>query len=160
MSTKNFLLKILYVSYLVICVASCVELPQPQIAYTEMNTNFANTAVIMNAPSENDIFMNIHSVNGMKMSCWAQGCPVWVRVMPGKVRIEGIATTFMPSHTYPYDKAYADVELELNVEAGHTYLIRSQISDGKVYTVTEDVGKEYKGGYSDRGDFYSANTSE
>jgi hypothetical protein len=105
----------------------------------------------MKDPEPDGTIVTIRSVNGRQMSCLVQGCPFWVRVLPGKATIEvDVLRAQGLSRVY---RDLNDIQLTVEAEAGHTYLIvyRLDTESEQFKAAIVDAGLGYKGAYQARG---------
>lgn len=131
------------------------EIPPPQRAYDDKSVPDAETAVVMKDPEPDGTLVTIRSVNGRKMSCWLQGCPPWVRLLPGTATIElGVFHAQGLSNVYTDT---GDINVAVDAQAGHTYLIvyRMDTESRRFKAAIVDAGVGYKGGFKVRGRSFS-----
>lgn len=126
-------------------------LPGPQIAYAAKETPHSQTAVIMKNPRADGVLITITKVNGNKTACLSQGCPIWVRVLPGPVKIS-VALDVYVNLT---DSYHAKYDLEVVAEPLHTYLIDYVFVEGRTDARADakivDAGTAYSDGFNIRG---------
>lgn len=103
--------------------------------YSDAEVADADTAVLVVADDKvkNRLLPQIYKVDGIDTSCLAEGCPVWVRVLPGRhlfaVRYTEIVS-FRPAGTsFPYQILELPID---NMKAGHVYVARQDFSTGSL----------------------------
>jgi hypothetical protein len=130
--------------------ATGCALPGPQISYSATETPHSQTAVIMKDPRADGVLVTITEVNGNKTACFSQGCPIWVRVLPGPAKIS--IDLDIADGTWIYHGKY---DLEVVAEPLHTYLIKYAVidvrMDKKAATTIVDAGIGYSDGFNVRG---------
>jgi len=130
--------------------ATGCALPGPQISYSARETPHSQTAVIMKDPRADGVLVTITEVNGNKTACLSQGCPIWVRVLPGPVKISIDLDIYEATVSYrgKYDLEVVAIPL-------HTYLIRYAViedrMDRKAAATIVDAGVGYSDGFNIRG---------
>jgi hypothetical protein len=114
----------------------------PFVAYQDSPPH-AQTAVVSVMELGNTVPTNeIYAVDGLKLSCLTAGCPMWVRVTPGK---HTFALRRTENRRLSSVGGYADVaNLQVPIESlepRHVYVISLLSSEGKVFPQVKDLGE-------------------
>lgn len=130
-----------------IVLGGCATNQSPQIVYEDRDRPLGDTAVILTARENNGGYgLTITKVDGKPTSCFEVGCPVWVRITPGKH-----AVTFRYKgdfHLMPGAITFqqADMTAELNASARHVYIAEYEVDKSSVYVRLRDDGENSSAG--------------
>ncbi|MBX3621877.1 MAG: hypothetical protein KF891_18045 [Rhizobacter sp.] len=99
-----------------------------------------NTAVFASVDQETgtDVVATVTSVDGKPTSCAEAGCPLWVRVLPGKHTFAVRYTADIHMSGYSYANLVFTLE---NMKPLHVYHARYIQTDGRVVARVEDLGE-------------------
>jgi hypothetical protein len=121
-------------------ISGCATNQTPQITYSDSARPLSQTAVVLTARVKNGYDLKIVKVDGKPTSCIEVGCPVWVRVAPGKhtVTFRYQGDWDLGPGVITYKEAFADVELTAG--ARHLYIAEYSTANDKLSVVLRDDG--------------------
>ncbi|TCS31847.1 hypothetical protein EDC30_1301 [Paucimonas lemoignei] len=124
----------------------CASNQAPQIAYEDKSRPLKDTAVILADKVGKGYDLKITHIDDKPTSCFEVGCPVWVRVTPGKhkvtVRYQG--NYQLTLHEIKYIESSG--AFEVNAEAGHVYIVEYKYENDRLYFRYRDDGKNSNAG--------------
>lgn len=142
----------------IVLLQACTVGYKPIITSTAIGRPLSDTAVfsIGHSGLQGSTISEIRAVDGAGASCWQQGCPIWVRVSPGRHTFSVLYHIFnngIMSHL----SGATDV-LVPEMKAEHVYIVEfSPASDGKSFrAIPVDLGANPDYGFTIRGQYHRA----
>lgn len=124
---------------LLVTIASGCASSGPPMMYEDKQRPLSNTSVFSSWSEDPREIAEIKKVDGIDINCAMAGCPLWVRVTPGK-HVFTIRYNFYVPGSPTYLTGTHDLEIP-DMKAKHVYVARFQVSGNTLKTSIQDLGE-------------------